>query len=157
MVDEVTVSTACRIDSSESTGLGPALIVTYVMPGTIGYFGAGCPTGSGSLALTIQGAPIGGSTLQLVQSGGPPLAIGASFFDIALEMPGVPLGAGCSVYLTPAFFPGALFTLDSQGAASTPLPVPLGVFRAVVVSQSAVLAPTPFGIATSNAAFFVTQ
>jgi hypothetical protein len=157
MVDEVTLQTARRIDSRESTGTRPSLSVTYVLPGDVGSWGTSCTFGGPPFVLSIQGAPAQSGTLQLNQTGGPANGIGANFFDLALDPPGVPLQPGCLVYLTASFFPLSMFTLDALGTASTPLQLPAGFHGTLVASQSAVLAPTPLGYMLSNAGYFVIQ
>jgi hypothetical protein len=157
MVDEVTLQTARRIDSRESTGTRPSLSVTYALPGTVASWGTSCTFGGPPFALSITGAPVQSGTLQLNQTGGPANGIGANFFDLALDLPGVELAAGCSVYLTASFFSLSMFTLDGLGTASTPLQLPGGFHGTLVASQSAVLAPTPLGFMLSNAGYFVIQ
>lgn len=157
MVDEVTLQTARRIDSRESTGTRPSLSVTYALPGAVGSWGTSCTFGGPPFLLSIQGAPVQSGMLQLNQTGGPANGIGANFFDLALDPPGVPLAPGCLVYLTSTFFPLSMFTLDGLGTTSTTLQLPGGFHGTLVASQSAVLAPTPLGFALSNAGFFVIQ
>ena len=96
-------------------------------------------------------------TVQLNQTGGPWFAIGVNFFDLAINLPGVPLQPGCLVYLTETFFPLSTFTLDALGNASTPLQLPAGFPGTLVASQSLALAPTPLGFVLSNAGYFVIQ
>jgi hypothetical protein len=157
MVDEVTLQTARRIDSRESTGTRPSLSVTYALPGTVAPWGTSCTFGGPAFVLSIQGAPVQSGTLQLNQTGGPAGGIGANFFDLAIDLPGVELTQGCSVYLTASFFPLSMFTLDALGTASTPLQLPAGFHGTLVASQSAALAPTPLGFMLSNAGYFVIQ
>jgi hypothetical protein len=59
----------------------------------------------------------------------PANGIGVNFFDLAINLPGVDLAPGCSVYLTETFFPLSMFTLDGLGAASTPLQLPSRLLR----------------------------
>jgi hypothetical protein len=95
--------------------------------------------------------------LQLNQTGGPVNGIGANFFDLGINLPGVPLQPGCLVYLTETFFPLSTFTLDGLGTASTPLQLPAGFSGTLVASQSVALAPSPLGFILSNAGYFVIQ
>ena len=157
MVDEVTLQTARRIDSRESTGTRPSLSVTYALPGAVGSWGTSCTFGGPPFTLTIQGAPVPSGTVQLDQTGGPANGIGANFFDLAIDLPGVELTQGCPVYLTASFFPLSMFTLDGLGTASTPLQLPSGFSGTLVASQSAALAPTPLGFVLTNAGYFVIQ
>jgi len=157
MVNEVTIPSVRRIDSRESTGPRPSLSVTYALPGAVGSWGTSCTFGGPPFTLTIQGAPVQSGTVQLNQAGGPANGIGVNFFDLAINLPGVDLAPGCSVYLTETFFPLSMFTLDGLGAASTPLQLPAGFSGTLVASQSLALAPTPLGFMLSNAGYFVIQ
>ncbi len=150
--DELFPSTARRMDSRQGT-VKPSLSVTYMVPGDVGIWGTGCPVGAGTFGFAFVGAPIGGSTIQLVQTNGPPVTIGANFFSLGLDPIGVPLLPACTVYLPLAqeIIPGSIFVLDGSGYASSPFGVPAGYPGYLVVSQSVALVNNLLGFVLSNA------
>ncbi|HEX5050894.1 MAG TPA: DNRLRE domain-containing protein [Planctomycetota bacterium] len=150
---EALAFTARRIDSKESMGIPPNLTITYLMPGQLGTWGTGCPVGAGTFTFNYSGAPIGGTTIQLVQSAGPALGIGANFFSLGLDPVGATLLPSCKVYLPLAqeIIAGSVFFLDGAGGASSPFLVPAGFPGYLVVSQSVVLDNNPLGFLLSNA------
>lgn len=153
MVNETLSPSARRIDSRESPGIRPSMLVTYTMAGTVGTYGIGCPVGSGTFAAAFVGVPTGGATIQLAQSDGPANSIGANFFALGLDPVGVPLFPSCTVWLPPTFVPGNTFPLDAGGTATSPFVVPIGFPGYLIVAQSAALANSPLGFVLSNAAY----
>ena len=152
--DEVLASTARRCDSRENAlGVPPSLSVTYVVPGQLATWGSGCPVGAGNFGFSYVGPPVGGTTIQLVQTNAPPFSIGANFFTLELDPVGIPLLPGCTIYLPLAsLISGPVFITDGAGNASSPFGVPFGFPGYIVVSQSVVLVNTnPFGFVLSNA------
>lgn len=155
---ETILQSTHRIDSRESTGVRPTLVVGYLLPGQNGTFGTGCSAPSGTLATAWSGVPLGGATMQILQAAAPPLSVGAVFFALALDPAGTPLLPGCTVWLPPGeLIPGPAFVTDAAGAAVTPFVVPVGFPGQVVACQAAVLAPTPLGFTAGNAAVTVLQ
>lgn len=159
---ELSASTANRIESRESGGpVLPTLSVTYMLPGTSGWHGIGCPTGVGSVTydFTFGGAPLGGATIQLLQSNGPPSALAAHLFALDLDPVGVPLTTGCTLYLPLAgIIAGPGVRLDPSGAAATPFAVPAGFPGYLVACQAVALDGTnPFGFVISNTGLICLQ
>jgi len=147
-------STANRIESRQSGSvLLPRLSVAYLMPGTSGFWGQGCPMQFGNYQFQFGGAPIGGSTIAMQQSNGPANALSAHFFSLELDAAGTTLTSGCSVYLPAAsILLGPTVFLDFGGSAATPFAVPSGFPGYLVVCQAAALDGSPLGFTLSNAA-----
>ncbi|MEO6596257.1 MAG: DNRLRE domain-containing protein [Planctomycetota bacterium] len=156
---ELAAATANRIDSRESGSIAlPMMSVTYLVPGTGGFWGLGCPMPFGYYQFQFGGAPIGGSTIAMQQSNGPANAISALFFALALDAAGTTLAPGCSAYLPFAgMISGPTVLLDNAGSASTPFAVPAGFPGYVVVCQAAALGASPLGFTLSNAGVLCLQ
>ena len=155
---ETLLQSTHRLDSRESTGLRPTLVVTYLQPGQSGAWGTGCAGTFGSFTTSWLGAPIGGGTMQIAQSAAPTQSVGAVFFALAIDPAGTPLLPGCAVWLpVSGLIPGPAFFTDAAGAATTPFAVPVGFPGQLVACQAAVLAPTPLGFTAGNAAITVLQ
>ncbi|HEX6813402.1 MAG TPA: DNRLRE domain-containing protein [Planctomycetota bacterium] len=152
--DELLASTARRMDSREnSVGTPPSLSVTYVVPGQLATWGTGCPVGAGTFGFSYVGSPVGGTTIQLVNTNAPPLTVGAVFFSLQLDPIGLPLLPGCTIYLPlTGLITGPIFVTDGAGNGSAPFGVPFGFPGFIVVAQSLALAPSPLGFLLSNAA-----
>jgi hypothetical protein len=152
--DEVFASTARRCDSRENTfGTPPSLSVTYVVPGQLATWGSGCQVGAGTFGFSYVGPPVGGTTIQLVETNAPPLTIGANFFTLELDPIGSPLLPGCTIYLPLAnLITGPIFLTDAAGNGSAPFAVPFGFPGYIVVSQAFAFDNTnPLGFVLSNA------
>jgi len=152
--DEQFASTARRCDSRETTlGTPPSLSVTYVVPGQLATWGSGCPVGAGNFGFSYVGAPVGGTTIQLVQNNAPALTIGVNFFSLELDPIGSPLLPGCTIYLPLAsLLSGPVFITDGAGNGSAPFGVPFGFPGYIVVSQSfAFDSASLLGFSLSNA------
>lgn len=157
--DEVLPSTSHRFDSRQSTGSVPTLTVSYMLPGTGGSWGTGCPVGTGTFTNAYVGAPIGGTTIAIAKTGAPPLGIGVDFFSLALDPIGTPLLPGCTVYLPLALplIPGNVYVTDAAGTGGTLFPVPMNFPGYLVTCQAVVLDNNPVGLVVSNAALAVLQ
>jgi hypothetical protein len=136
--NETLAATARRCDSRETVlGTPPSLSVTYVVPGQLATWGTGCPVGTGNFGFSYVGAPVGGTTIQLVQTGAPPVTIGANFFALELDPIGITLLPSCTIYLPLAtMITGPLFITDALGNGAAPFAVPFGFPGYTVVSQS---------------------
>ncbi len=159
-MDESLPATSHRLHSRQATlGPGPSLTVTYMLPGTGGSWGTGCPVGGGNFTNTFVGAPIGGTTVQIAKTSATPLSIGGDFFSLALDPVGAPLLPGCTIYLPLAqpLIPGGIFLTDGAGAGATLFPVPAGFPGYLIACQAVVLDPNPLGFVVSNAALAVLQ
>ncbi|MFY9342329.1 MAG: DNRLRE domain-containing protein [Planctomycetota bacterium] len=157
---EVASRTARRLDSRESTSVGarPTLSITYLLPGQNGMFGTGCRVGAGAMTAAFVGAPVGGTTIQIVKTNGTPSSLGADFFALALNPAGTLLGSGCTAYLPLGeVLLGGTFPTDAAGGATTSLLLPPGFPGYLVQCQAAVLATNPLGYVVSNAALTVLQ
>lgn len=152
---EALASTARRFDTREKlTGIPPSLSVTYVVPGAVVTWGTGCPVGAGTFGSTFVGSPVGGTTIQLVQSNAPASTIGANFFSLSLNPAGVPLLLpGCKVYLPLAqeIIAGNTFTTDPTGGAASSFGVPAGFPGYLVVTQAIAVESNLLGYVVSNA------
>lgn len=158
--NEVASLTARRLDSREATAVGnrPTLIVTYLLPGQNGTWGAGCSGGPGNLTAAWGAAPIGGTSVPIVKTNAPGSSVGADFFALALDPSGTPLGGGCTAYLPLAeILPGAAFATSPSGTATSSLLLPAGFPGYLINCQAVVLANTPLGFVVSNAAVTVLQ
>ncbi|MBL9077082.1 MAG: DNRLRE domain-containing protein [Planctomycetes bacterium] len=158
-VETVTAARARRIHSREAPGAVPALVVHYLLPGETGSWGVGCAVGTGTFAFAFVGPMVGGTTVQLAHTNGPPLSLAVNYFALGLDPAGVPLLPGCALHLPAAleWIPGNLVALDAAGAGSSPWPVPAAYPGLFFVSQSAALANTPLGLVVSNTGVAVLQ
>jgi hypothetical protein len=144
-----------KIDSRETgTGIAPFLTVDYLLPGQTGTFGTGCSVGGGTFDYAMTGAAIGGSSINLVQSNGPPNQFAANLLSLGFNPVGFPLLPQCLLYLPigPSIISHSFVPLDATGGASTPFLVPAGFPGYVIRAQSAAIAATPQGFVLSNAA-----
>lgn len=159
--DETGASTASKFASREATDVSqrPALTVTYLMPGETGTWGTGTTIGGSTLALSISGTANGGATLPLGYAGAPVRSIGSTFYALALQPVGVAIAPDRVVLLGGAgpLIPGAVFTTNAAGSASSGFVVPIHSPGFLIVAQGAVLDGSPLGFATSNAALAFTQ
>jgi hypothetical protein len=157
--DETLSSTAHRLDSRNGGQLPPVLSVTYLLPGQTGAWGTGCAIAAGSFTTAFSGAPIGGTTIQILQSNATPLGFGANFFALGLEPAGTPLGVpGCQVWLPAAsLLAGNAFYVTAAGTASSPLALPPGFPGHLIACQAVLAEPNPLGFVSSNAALLVLQ
>lgn len=148
-----------RIDSRESAGPRPALQIVYLLPGTTGSWGTGCPHGSGTMATQWVGVPTSGAPLQLVHGAAPAMSLGASFFAFELVSSGFELSPGCRVHLPVAsgLVFGDLFATDGAGAASSTFLLPAGYPGRLLVAQALVLDGRVPELVLGNAALLVTQ
>jgi hypothetical protein len=133
--------------------------VTYLLPGQAGVWGAGCPVGGSPFGFAFGGAPVGGTTIALLQSNGPPNSLGVNLLALSLDPIGTALLPACQLYLP---FGGVIVThslvpLDGAGAGSTPFPVPSGFPGVSIVAQSAALDGSPAGYTLSNAGIAILQ
>lgn len=155
---ETLLQSTHRIDSRESTGVRPTLVVTYLLPGQLGSWGSGCASTLGNFTTSWVGAPIGGGSMQVAISDGEPSTVGASFFALALDPAGTQLLPGCAALLPlAAMIPGPAFVVDGSGQASNPFAVPVGFPGYLIACQSAQIANSPLGFTVSNAAVCVLQ
>lgn len=160
---ENTIYTARRLDSRQSltTANRPTLTVTYLLPGQKDTWGIGCPSWSGNFTFNFTGSMVGGQYAYLFHTNGPIAGIGANWFALQLNHPGVPLYPACNVYLpasSAAWIPGNLFLFDGGGVASSPWLVPAAYPGLYFMSQSVALdATSPVGLILSNAGVAVIQ
>lgn len=160
IMDELLPSTARRINSREATfGQKPTLTVTYLAPGQNGTWGTGCPSGAGTFTTDFIGAPIGGTSIGIVQTNATPNSIGANYFALDLDPVGAPLPLpGCTVYLPLAqIIPGNVFLTSASGTGGSPFNVPSGFPGYLIMCQAAVLDANPLGFLISNAALICLQ
>jgi hypothetical protein len=157
--NETLSSTAHRLDSRNGGTLPPALSVTYLLPGQNGSWGTGCPIGAANFTTAFSGAPLGGTTINIVQSNATPLGIGANFFSLALDPAGTALSVpGCRLYLPSAsILIGNVFFVSAAGTASSPLALPPGFPGYLVTCQAALADANPLGYLVSSAALLVLQ
>lgn len=156
--DEQLAATAHRIDSRESTGPKPTLVVTYMLPGQTASFGTGCTIGAGQFTNAWVGTPTGGTTVAIAKTNGPASSVGADFFSLTLDPLGLPLGGTCAVWLPLAeVIPGGVFLTDGFGSGATTFTIPAGYPGYLIACQAAVLDTSPLGFAVSNAALAVLQ
>ncbi len=157
--DEALAFVTRRLESRESAGIRPSLSVTYLLPGQTAAWGSGCTVASQPFALAMNGAAIGGNTLQLVQSHGPANGVAVNALSLDLDRPGSPLLPQCSLYL-PTQGPivtNNLLLLDAAGAGSTPFAVPVGYPGVLITAQTAALLANGSGYVLSNAAAALLQ
>lgn len=158
--NEALAYVARKIESRQSGGSKPSLSVTYILPGQTATFGQGCPVNGQPFAFGINGSPVGGSSVQMVQSNGPANQLCANLIGLNYDPSGFPLLPQCSFYLP---FGGAIAThslivLNGAGTASTSLSIPSGFTGVSMVMQSAALDPSsPAGYVLSNAAIALLQ
>ena len=160
IMDELLASTARRINSREATfGQKPSLTVTYLAQGQNGTWGTGCPSGAGTFTTNFVGAPIGGTSIGIVQTNATPNSIGANYFALDLDPIGAPLPLpGCTVYLPLAqIIPGNVFLTSGSGTGGSSFSVPSGFPGYLINCQAAVLDPNPLGFLLSNSALICLQ
>lgn len=155
--DEVSPSArARRLASRESGGSGPELVVDFLAPGQTGVWGTGC----GALAPTTQwlGVPAPGGAVVLEDTATVG-SVGWHAFAFRLVPGGVPIGAGCSSYLSlDELIVTNGFVVGPSGREALVLPIPIGLPPTLLVAQTAMLDPAgPMGLAPGNAALLVTQ
>lgn len=150
-----TLGVSRRLDSRESANTAgrPRLLVTYLLPMQSTTWGTGCTVSATPYALAVQGMPMTGNTLTLTQRSGPAGSAAGWFFALALVPNGIPLLAGCSLYLPLGgnVVTGAISTLSPTGSASLSLPLPAAAAGVFLTSQCAALDATPEGFTLSNA------
>jgi hypothetical protein len=130
-----------RFDTREATIANrPVLTVTYLLPGSGANWGTGC-VGSGSqpLALTVLGAPVGGTTLQLDVGNGQPGSLMANFLALDFAGPGLPLYPGCLLFPAGSIAVHNMLVLSPAGSSSTSLPVPPGLGGLFLAAQAAAI------------------
>ncbi|MCR9244364.1 MAG: hypothetical protein NXI31_04980 [bacterium] len=158
--NESTSGQSRKLDSRETTtGTAPSLVVTYLLPSQTTTWGTGCTVGAGPYQYSYSGAAQSGTTMQLVHTNGPANQLAANFLALELNIAGVALPPGCSIYLPlgPGIVSHSVVSLDAAGAASTPLVIPNGFPGLRIYAQAAALAPTPVGWVLSNAAIAFVQ
>ncbi|MFY9342499.1 MAG: DNRLRE domain-containing protein [Planctomycetota bacterium] len=156
---EIGLQSARRLDSRESTGLRPSLVVAYLLPGQNGTWGLGCPTQVGNPTVGFLGTPVGGSSIQLAKSNFP-WCVAIEFFALAIDPLGVPVlppgWVGCSAHL-----PEAEWIIGNSsvinGSATSAFAVPLGFPGYLVACQVVLMPQGPIGYLASNVALTVLQ
>jgi hypothetical protein len=153
------IDRARRLESRESPGSPPQLRVQWLLPGSTGTFGSGCPLAGGPLQTAFVGIPQGGAPIAVQQSNAPPGAVGVTFYALALDPVGTLLAPACRLHLPlgGALIPGDAFVTSASGVATSSLQLPAGFPGALVVGQAAVLDGSALGFATGNAALLVVQ
>ena len=149
-----------RLDSREnSLGTAPVLRVTYLMPGQGTAVGTGCLVNGQPFTLGLVGAPVGGTTIQLVQSQGPANQLAANLMALTFDPVGAPLLPQCSLLLPLGGVIATLnlFPLSATGTGSTSVPLPVGFPGLMLTSQTAALDPGPNGFVLSNAVVMLLQ
>lgn len=153
---ETFFNSAIRLDSRENTaGSPPSLEVTYLMNGQVANIGFGCLVGGQPYAHAWSGPPIGGTTVQLTQSNGPPNGLAANLMSLTFDPLGSIIGPPCTFHLP---FGGLVVTqslvfLDASGSGASSLTLPSGFPGVVLASQAAALQSTsPGGFVLSNGA-----
>ncbi len=159
---ETTSLTARRLDSRQSLTpvARPTLDVSYLLPGQVGTWGIGCPSGAGTFSFTFTGSMVGGQTAFLSHTNGPANALGINIFALELNQPGIDLVPGCTVYLpaSGAWITGFGFVLDGAGATSLAWPLPTVYPGLYFMSQSVAFdAAAPLGFVLTNAGVGVIQ
>jgi len=160
--DEALAYMTFRFDSRENITASnrPTLTVTYLAPGTSAIHSQGC-IGSGGLPLRLdlQGAPVGGGSLQFVCSQGQPGALAANLLSVGFDATGTQLYPACRAFLPLSqAVTHNVFVLDGAGAGITMFPLPPGIGPVFVAIQSAALDPAlAAGFVLSNAALAVVQ
>lgn len=158
--DEALPFVALRFDSRENSTFGtpPVLSVTYITNGQAATWGQGCPVNGQPFGLQWNGAPIGGSTIQLQQQNGPANALAANLLSLGFDRTGFPLLPQCSLNMPLLGVVNyGIFTLSAAGTGSTNVNIPSGYPGVMFVSQTAALAPTPAGYVLSNTALALLQ
>ncbi|MBL8724708.1 MAG: DNRLRE domain-containing protein [Planctomycetes bacterium] len=157
--NELTAYMARKIESRESNFTKPVLSVTYVLPGQSASLGVGCPVNGQPFTYALSGAPLGGTTVQLVPSNGPANQSCANLIGLSFELPGTPLLPQCNLLLPlgGVFVLHSITTLDGAGTASSPLALPTGYTGVSLVLQAAALDNSPAGYVLSNAVFALLQ
>ncbi|MFO1076276.1 MAG: DNRLRE domain-containing protein [Planctomycetota bacterium] len=157
--DETQAFMALRLDSRENTlGTPPSLQVTYIQSGQTGTWGQGCPVNGQPFALQWSGAPIGPTTVQLVQSNGPAGALAANLLSLGFDRTGFPLLPQCNLNLPLLGVVNAgIFTLSAAGTGTTNVNIPSGYPGLLFASQTAALFPSPAGYVLSNTALALLQ
>lgn len=152
--NEALAYVARKIDSRQSAGTPPTLTVTYLLPGQSTTVGAGCTVNGNPFGYALVGAPIGGTTPNLVQSNGPAGALAANLIALDIDPVGTLLPPGCALHLPLGglIVTHSLVLLDGTGTATTPLPLPTGYTGMLMAFQSAALDTiNPAGYVLSNA------
>lgn len=102
---DTTPGTARRIFSRESgiPSAVPQIKITYVPPGTAMRIGAGCMGSNGlEFTQTIDGAPIGGTSITVGMSGGQGNGLGVTLIGLRISPNPLHLEGDCSLFLPPA-------------------------------------------------------
>jgi hypothetical protein len=149
-----------KIESRQSGAIKPTLSVAYIMPGQTATIGQGCPVNGQPFTFAINGSPIGGSSIQMVQSNGPVGQPCVNIIGLSFDPAGSPMLPQCSFYLAlgGAMAVNSVVQLDGVGAASAPLSIPSGYTGVSLVMQAAALDPgSPAGYSLSNAAIALLQ
>lgn len=149
-----------RIDSREqSLGTPPVLQVTYITQGQSAPWGQSCLVGGQPFAYGMVGAPIGGTTVQMVQGNGPPGSLAANLVALGYDPVGTPLLPQCSLYLPlgPGLVTQSLLFLGNTGTGSTPVNLPAGFPGVTLVWQTAAIDPGPAGFVLGNAVVSLLQ
>jgi hypothetical protein len=154
--DELVPYIAYRFDSRETPvgGSPPVLTVSWLLPGqAAANIGQGCPVGGPPFTFALSGLPLGGTTVALVQSNGPPGNPAANLLSLAFDPAGSLLLPQCPLLLPPGgLVVLGIVTLDNVGAASTPYALAPGYAGVLLAGQSAALDPSsPQGFVLSNA------
>lgn len=158
--DEALPFVALRFDSRENSTFGtpPELVVTYITNGQTWAWGQGCPVNNQPFGLVWNGAPIGGTTIQLQQSNGPANALAANLLSLGFNYSGFPLLPQCSLNLPlTGIVNFGIFTLNGAGSGSTNVAIPSGYPGFLFASQTAALFPSPAGYVLSNTALALLQ
>jgi len=139
--------TARRFATREaSVGTKPQLTVAYLLPGESGVWGTGCPTANGTFGFNWTGAIVGGTTIQLNATSGPPNSGGAFYFDLSLYAKGFGLQPGCTLYLDAGTaFQGFVFPTDALGNGSVSWTLPTVFPNLFFATQVVGYDPSPFG------------
>jgi hypothetical protein len=154
--DELVPYIAYRFDSREAPvgGAPPVLTVRWLLPGqAAANIGQGCPVSGSPFTFALSGLPLGGTTVVLAQSNGPPGSLAANLLALSFDPAGSPLLPQCPLLLPPGgMVTQGIVTLDNAGAASTPYALLSGYAGVLLAGQSAALDPgSPQGFVLSNA------
>jgi hypothetical protein len=154
--DELVPYIAYRYDSREAPvgGAPPVLTVRWLLPGqAAANIGQGCPVSGSPFTFALSGLPLGGTTVVLAQSNGPPGSLAANLLALSFDPAGSPLLPQCPLLLPPGgMVTQGIVTLDNAGAASTPYALLSGYAGVLLAGQSAALDPgSPQGFVLSNA------
>lgn len=153
-------SRARRLDSRQSPGLPPVLRVAYVLPGQSGAWGAGCATSNGAFTFTFAGSMVGGSTIALLHTNGPPANIAINIFALDIDAVGIPFLPGCALHLplSQEWIIGFAVVLDGVGSGGVPWTLPASSPGLFFISQSVAIDPaSPLGLVLSNVGLAVIQ